>query len=557
MGRHARLAAVILSLLMLVVPVLLGTGRTVAQKAEKDSSKAEAVRLTGFGDAHHRVSTRNPEAQAFFDQGLRLMYAFNHDEAARAFRQAARLDPSLAMAHWGVALALGPNINAPVDAAQEKAAYEAVQKAVNLAAGAAEHERAYIEALAVRYSADPKADLKKLAVDYKEAMGRLARRYPDDLDAATLYAESMMDLRPWQLWSKDGKPAEGTEELVAVLESVLRRNPNHTGANHYYIHAVEASLHPERALPSAARLGALAPAAGHLVHMPSHIYIRVGDYAEAARCNATAAAADEAYFQKARCSEGIYPMMYYSHNLHFLAVAHAMQGRYADAKAAADKLVEHVKQHVEEMPMLEGFLPMPVLVLARFKRWDDILNIPAPPAEQKLVAAARHFARGLALAATGRVEDAANERKALYSIKTALPEKAMYSPLNPAQTVLTIAVGVLDAQLALARADNKAALAALQGAVQAEDALAYAEPADWSLPVREMLGGLLMRTGDHVAAEQVFRDDLTRNPRSGRSLLGLSAALKAQGKTYTAELVEAEFEAAWKNADVQLKVEDL
>src|SRR5207253_1091678 len=280
----------------------------------------------------------------------------NHDEAARAFRQAARLDPSLAMAHWGVALALGPNINAPVDAAQEKAAYEAVQKAVNLAAGAAEHERAYIEALAVRYSADPKADLKKLAIDYKEAMGRLARRYPDDLDAATLYAESMMDLRPWQLWSKDGKPAE------------------------------------------------------------------------AARCNAAAAAADEAYFQKARCSEGIYPMMYYSHNLHFLAVAHAMQGRYADAKAAADKLAEHVKQHVEEMPMLEGFLPMPVLVLARFKRWDDILNIPAPPAEQKLVAASRHFARGLALAATGRLEDAVSERKTLYSIKTALPEKAMYSP---------------------------------------------------------------------------------------------------------------------------------
>ncbi len=529
-----------------------------AQKEAKDpaATKAEAVRLPGFGVVCHAVSTRNPAAQEFFDQGLRLIYAFNHDGAVRAFKQAAQLDPALAMAHWGIGLALGPNINAPVDAEQEKAAYDAVQKALKLAGEAPEHERAYIEALALRYSDDPKADLKKLAVAYKEAMGRLAQRYPDDLDAATLYAESAMDLRPWQLWSKDGKPAEGTEDLVAVLEAVLRRNPRHTGANHYYIHAVEASLHPERALPSAARLGTLAPAAGHLVHMPSHIYMRVGDYAEAARCNAVAVAADEAYFEKARCSEGIYPMMYYSHNLHFLAVAHAIQGRSADAKAAADKLAAHAAKHVEDMPMLEGFLPTPLLISARLHRWDEILKVPAPPAEQKLVTASWHFARALAFAATRRLEDAERERKALLALKKAFPEKAMYSPLNTAQSVFEVALGVLDGRLSAARGDMQTAIASFRAAIQAEDALAYAEPPDWYLPVREMLGGLLLRMGDAGAAERIFREELTRNPRSGRALFGLSACLKAQGKTYAAQLVEAEFKAAWKTADFALLVED-
>ena len=275
--------------------------------------------MPGLGNAHHPVSTKNKKAQEFFDQGLKFVYGFNHDEARRSFEQAAKLDPKLAMAWWGVALTLGPNYNLPVDAEREKAGYEAAQKAVSLQANASEPERAYINALVVRYSNDPKTDLHQLDRAYKDAMSKLTARYPDDLDAATLYAESIMNLNPWHLWAPDGKPAEGTEEIVSVLESVLKRAPNHLGANHYYIHAVEASPHPERGLASAARLEKLAPAAGHLVHMPAHIYARVGDHSAAAHSNEVAAAADKKFLAETR-QQGVYPLMYYSHNLHFLAV---------------------------------------------------------------------------------------------------------------------------------------------------------------------------------------------------------------------------------------------
>src|SRR4051812_18594419 len=254
-----------------------------------------ATLMTGLGSFHHAVSTTNAEAQKFFDQGFTLLYAFNHEAAVRSFKRAAELDPQMAMAHWGIALALGPNINLDVDPEREKAAYDAVQKALSLSAAAPANERAYINALSKRYSTDPQADLRKLAVDYKNAMGALVKQYPDDLDAATLYAESAMDLRPWQLWTHDGKPAEGTEEIIAILESVLRRNPNHIGAIHYYIHAVEASPNPERALAYVAKLPAQIPAAGHLVHMPAHIYMRTGDYQAAALSNKKAAQADETY----------------------------------------------------------------------------------------------------------------------------------------------------------------------------------------------------------------------------------------------------------------------
>src|SRR5882724_3145634 len=338
---------------LLAFTLLLLSVNTQAQHAHDPARDAKPAALTpGLGDVHHPVSTSNPEAQRFFDQGLALVYGFNHDEAVRSFKRAAELDPQLAMAFWGVALALGPNINMPVDAEHEQAAYEAVQKAMSLAAKASDAERAYIDALARRYSNDPKADLQKLSVDYKNAMSDVSRRFPDDLDAATLYAESIMDLRPWQFWSRDGKPAEGTAEMVGVLESVLRRDPQHTGANHYYIHAVEASPHPEWALPSAQRLKVLAPAAGHLVHMPAHIDIRAGNYEAAARSNAYAAEADREYF-KVTGQVGMYPMMYYSHNLHFLAVAHSMQGRYQDAKRAADQLDAHLGGFLQENgPML-------------------------------------------------------------------------------------------------------------------------------------------------------------------------------------------------------------
>src|SRR5438132_8866200 len=373
--------------------LLLCCGEVYSQQTDhpmKMSAEKPASLMSGLGSLHHPTSTKNPEAKRFFDQGFRMIYGFNHEEAIRSFKRAAELDPQMAMAWWGVAIALGPNINLDVDPNREKAAYDAVQKALALSQNAPANEQAYIKALATRYSNDPKADLKKLAVDYKNAMGELIKKYPDDLDAATLYAESMMDLRPWQLWSADGKPAEGTEEIVAVLESVLKRNPNHPGAIHYYIHAVEASPHPERALAYAPRLGQLMPMAGHLVHMPAHIYERVGDYQAAAKSNTEAAAADEAYF-KATGMQGFYSM-YYAHNLDFLAIAHSMQGRYHDAIEAANKLVDFTRPMIKGMPMFEPVLAKNTLMWERFHKWEEIMKESQPDPSLPTTLAFWHFA---------------------------------------------------------------------------------------------------------------------------------------------------------------------
>jgi tetratricopeptide (TPR) repeat protein len=512
-----------------------------------------ATLVPGIGGIHHPVSTTNPAAQKFFDQGLAFVFAFNHDEAIRSFKRAAELDPRLAMAHWGMALALGPNINLDVDPAREKAAYDAVQKAIALSAHAPENERAYIAALAKRYSVDPKADLRKLDADYKHAMGELVKTYPDDLDLATLYAESAMDLRPWKLWTADGKPAPGTEEIVAMLESVLRRNPNHPGAIHYYIHAVEASPNPERALAYAPKLPILMPAAGHLVHMPAHVYARTGDYENAALSNARAAAADEAYI-KAGGLKGIYPLMYYSHNLHFLAIAQSMEGRFTAAMRATKQLEANVSPHLKDMPMLEGFMTVKPLMLVRFNRWDDIERLPQPNASLKGVTAVWHFARGMASARKGDVGRAGVEREALLASVKEIPASASFG-LNPAHTVMSVADQVLRAQIAAAKHDEKAAIALLRQALETEDSLAYDEPPAWFLPVREMLGGALMRSGNHAQAEQVFRADLERNKRNGRSLFGLLQSLKAQRKDYAAEMVRREFETAWAAADAKLSIE--
>jgi tetratricopeptide (TPR) repeat protein len=518
--------------------------------------------ISGLGSHHHPVSTKNPEAQRFFDQGLALAYAFNHEEAVRSFKRAAELDPELAMAYWGIALALGPNINMPIDAERMKAAYEAVQKALSPASKANEKERGYIEALSKRYSADPKADIKTLEVAYKNAMGELSRRYPDDLDAATLYAESLMDLRPWQLWSSDGKPAEGTEEVIAVLESVLRRDPDHIGANHYYIHAVEAGPEPERALPSAQRLKALAPAAGHLVHMPAHIDMRTGNYEAAARSNAYAADADRRHFQSFG-RYGMYPVMYYSHNLHFLAMAHAMQGRYADAKRAALQLDGHLNTYVSDsstpdsmLAMLEVFAPTTMLVEVRFRRWTELSKAPAPSPKLPITTALWRFARGMAYASSGQSDLADGELKHLSTVQQSLSPQTTYG-LSSASSILSIAEHLLRARIAVVKNDKNAAIALLRKAVELEDSLAYNEPPDWPIPARESLGSALIVNGDYAEAEKVFRDDQSKNPRSGRSLFGLLESLKRQGKNLAVPFIQRQFEAAWKNADTQLKIEDL
>jgi len=510
--------------------------------------------MTGLGERQHPVSTRNPEAQRFFNQGLALIYAFNHEEAARSFRRAAELDPQLAMAYWGVALAVGPNYNeAAVDAERVKAAYEAVQKAQSLAAGATERERAYIAALSQRFSSKSQPDYKSLALAYRDAMRELHRRYPDDLDAATLFADSMMNVRPWQLWTKDGKPAEGTEEIVAVLEEALRREPNHAGANHLYIHAVEASIHPERGLPSAARLEKLAPQAGHLVHMPAHVYIRTGDYAAAAKSNVEAAAADRAYI-KATGAQGVYPMMYYSHNLHFLVETYNRMGQLSEARKSAKQLEENVRPHVKDMPMIEMFMPAPIYVNLRFGQLDEILRTPEPDRALAATHAIWRFARGVAFAATGKLAEAQKERAALAPEASQISGDAPFG-LNSASGVLRVAETALDARIAWAKGERARSIESWRAAVAAWDALNYNEPPDWYYPVRESLGAALLLNGDAAAAEKVFREDLKENPRNARSLFGLMESLKAQGKRDAAAFVEAEFKAAWKNAEVQLKLE--
>src|SRR5467141_114487 len=340
--------------------------------------------MTGLGDLHHPVSTKNPQAQEFFDQGLRLSYAFNHAEAARSFQKAAELDPKLAIAYWGIAEAVGPNYNDPASEDRFKQAHEAIQKAVDLSGNASDAERGYILAMAKRFPADPKSDRRKAAEDYRDAMREVVKNNPDDLDAATLFAESGMDLHPWGLWHRDGTPEAGTEEIVATLESVIKRDPNHLGAVHYYIHTVEASNSPERALAGANRLASLAPAAGHIVHMPAHIYIRTGDYAAAVKTNQDAAAVDQAYI-KASGAQGIYPLMYYSHNLHFIAMCAAMNGDYAEANKNGDLLAVHVAPHVKDMPPLEGFMTIPIAMDVRFHKWDEILKMSKPDPEMKIM----------------------------------------------------------------------------------------------------------------------------------------------------------------------------
>ena len=550
--------------ILIVAVVFMFVAGASAQHQHPPAGDAKpATLITGLGDVRHPVSTTNAEAQRFFNQGLALVYGFNHEEAVKAFTRAAELDPQLAMAHWGVALALGPNINMPIDAQREKAAYEAIQRARVLASKASETERAYIEVLSNRYSNDPKADLRKLDIEYRNAMADLVRRYPDDLDATTLYAESIMDLNPWQFWNKDGKPAGGTEEMVSVLESVLRRNPDHIGANHYYIHAVEASPHPEWALPSAQRLKSLAPAAGHLVHMPAHIDIRSGNYEAAARSNAYAAEADRELFKVAG-QQGIYPMMYYSHNLHFLAVAHSMQGRYEDSKRAADQLHNHLSQHLQGsgpmfdaiLPMLDPFMPTPILIMVRFNRWDDILKLTAP--DQRLVVntALWRFGRAMAFASTGKLDSAEKERTDLLNAVKAIPAERPYG-FNTAANVLSIAQNMVSARIATAKNDKQGAIEFLRKALEVEDKLNYDEPEDWYLPVRESLGAALMLSGDFVGAEKVFRAELAKHLRNGRALFGLMESLRAQGKKDAAAHIQMEFEAAWKNAEVKPRLEDL
>lgn len=529
-----------------------------AQEHSTHNQGRPVTLVAGIGDAHHPVSTHNPQAQQFFDQGLRFIYDFNHDEAARSFQHAAELDPRLAMAYWGVAEAVGPNYNDPADPDRYKRAHDAVQKAMDLSEGASESDQAYIQALARRFPAEAKSDLKKAAEDYRDAMRQVVSEFPDDLDAATLFAEAGMNLHPWGLWHIDGTPEAGTDEIVSTLESVMKRDPNHLGAIHYYIHAVEASANPERALAGANKLAALAPAAGHIVHMPAHVYVRTGDYEAAVKTNEQAASVDRAYI-KATGAQGIYRMMYYSHNLHFIAMCGAMNGNYAESRKNADLLVENVGPHVKDMPPLEGFMTIPVAVEIRFHHWNEILKMPQPDAAMKTATVFWHFGRGLALAGTGKVTEAEAEYKIVAEVEAATPPDVIFQvPINnKAKDIMKIAKDVLGAKIAMAKKDNGGAIMMLKEAVAIQDTLKYGEPPDWFFPVRESLGGALLMTGDAAEAEKVFRDDLDRNLRNPRSLWGLHQALLQQKRDYDAGFIQKQFEGSWKGGPPGLKLDDL
>jgi tetratricopeptide (TPR) repeat protein len=543
-----------------VLLVLCACVVAVAQAHDTHSAPAEkpATLMTGIGTLHHPVSTKNAQAQQFFDQGLRLIFAFNHDEAARSFKQAAVLDPKLGIAYWGIAEAVGPNYNDPASDDRFQAAHDAIQKAVELSSSAPANEQAYINAMAKRFPADPKADRRKAAEDYRDAMREVVKNFPDDCDAATLFAESGMNLHPWGLWHVDGTPEEGTEEIVATLESVLKRDPDHMGAIHYYIHSVEASRNPERALAGANKLAAMAPGAGHLVHMPAHVYIRTGDYEAAVKTNQQAATVDRAYI-KASGVQGIYPMMYYSHNLHFIAMCASMNGNYAEAKKNADLLASHVARGVKEMPPLEGFMTIPIAVDVRFHKWDSLLAMKQPDPEMKITTVFWHFARGMAYAGKGKISEAEAEYKIVAEAEKATPEDVPFAmPVNnKAKDVLKIAENVLGAKIAQAKKDSAGSIAMLREAVAVQDTLKYDEPSDWFFPVRESLGAALLLKGDNEAAEKTFREDLDRNPRNPRSLYGLQQTLKKQGREYDASFVQKQFDASWKGGANTLKVEDL
>lgn len=509
--------------------------------------------LGNLGAYHRAIKTNHAEAQQFFDEGLTLLYGFNHEEAYRSFARAAALDPASPMPHWGMSLALGTNINDVAPAERLAQAYANLSEANARATNGSEVEQGLVAALGKRYVAQPIGDQMPREQAYSDAMGALSKRFPDDLDVATLYAESLMNLRPWKLYQQDGTPAPETDTIVATLEGVIARNPQHPGANHYYIHAVEASSHPERAATSAERLETLVPGAGHLVHMPAHIYIRTGQYGRSAKSNAAAAAVDEAYF-KATGTSGMYSVMYYGHNLQFESAAAMFAGNFAQARNAAQRTVTLTDPIADQMVMVEPFAAMELLVLVRFNRWDEVLAASAPAATRTLHTALYHYARGAGLAATGKSGEAASALVALQDAAKNIPGDAMVGPANSAADVVAVAVADLTGRVAEAKGDLSGAIAAFTAAVAAEDRLGYNEPPDWLFPEREMLGRVLMQAGKPAEAERVFRADLAKHVENPRSLFGLWHSLEAQKKA--AADAKAQFERAWAGADVTLSATD-
>lgn len=532
----------------------LAGGCSSAPPPSMGSADSAPVLLDNMGAAHRDTGSRVAAAQRYFDQGLSLTYGFNHEAAGRAFAEAARLDPTCAICVWGQALVLGPNINLPMDPAHAAEATRLAGRAQALAAGAKPVDRALIEALAQRYVHPAPADRKPLDAAYAKAMADVVQRFPDDDDAATLYAEALMDLSPWAYWNPDGSPAAHTPTLLAALERVLARSPDHIGAIHYYIHAVEASPNPGRAERHANRLADLAPGSGHLVHMPAHTYIRVGRYHDATLTNLRASKADQAFLAFCRGSNGVYPLGYVPHNWHFAAMTAGLHGSSTLALEAADQTARRADpKQLEQLSFMQQFIATPLYTQVRFGRWDDVLATAHAPANLPYPRGVWHFARGMAYVRTQRLAEAERELAALEAV-TREPTLAS-TPLwgiNPGDRVLAVAVPLLRGELALARHDQAAGLAALRDAVAAEDRLAYNEPADWPLPVRPYLGAALLAAGRADEASAVYRADLTKYPENGWSLRGLAQAQRRMGDVAAATNSERRLAQAWQWADTPL-----
>ena len=515
---------------------------------------ATAPLFTGMGNHHHPINTKSPQAQKYFDQGLVLAYGFNHAEAARSFRQAIKLDPNCAMCHWGLAYVLGSNINVPMDDNAIPESYRAIQQASKLAQNTNSVEQAYIEALGQRYTDQVLEDRSSLDLAYAEGMAKVVEQFPQDLDAATLYAEALMNTMPWDYWTANGEPKPETKKVLTTLETILAKEPNHPGANHLYIHAVEA-VQPEKGIPAADRLRDLVPGSGHLVHMPSHIYIRVGRYHEAAVANQKAIAADDNYFSQCH-AQGIYPVVYQPHNHHFLWFAAVMEGDLNLATEAGNNIAGMVDSEMMRQPgmgILQHFASVPLFTMIRFGQWQPILAAPAPAADLKYPTGIWHYARGLAYATQGNI-DLARQELAPLALLAQDPELAEITILdiNTTQDILQVATEVLRGEIALREGKNKQAIARLRQAVSLEDALNYDEPADWSIPVRQYLGAALLTANRPQAAEEVYREDLAVYPRNGWSLFGLTQSLQAQNKDSEAQQAQKQFASAWKDADVKL-----
>jgi tetratricopeptide (TPR) repeat protein len=521
-------------------------------------TRAGAPLFDGMGKHDHPITTSDPDAQRYFNQGLVIDFAFNHAESARSFRAAQTLDPECAMCYWGEALALGPNINVTSNGKvvmsdeERTTAFAAIQKAVALKEKEklTEAERDYIEALATRYNGDPSTDREPLDQAYVDAMRELHHKYPDDDDAASLFAESMMNTMPWDYWLDPDNPKPLTEEVLAALEGVLERNPQHPLAIHLYIHAVEASSKPERAESPADTLRDLVPGAGHLVHMPSHIYWRVGRYADASEANVQAAAVDEAYI--AACNaQGFYPAAYYPHNIHFLWAASSMEGRSAIAIESARKVAANVRlEMIEEFPGVEFFNTIPLLALTQFGRWDEVLAEPPPPANLEYSTAIWHYARATAYAKQGMLDDARAEHAKLVPLRDVTDVTFLDSIYYPATMLLTIADALVQGDIAMAEDRHEEAIAHFRRAVETQDELPYTEPPFWYYPTRHTLGKALLTAGDAAGAEEVYRADLEQYPRNGWALYGLIQALEAQGKD--ASEIQERFDKIWAQADVTL-----